>query len=105
MGADVSFSIVFEVQRKEALSDEEFVRLWLGHSDVAAELPGLRHYEILPVSGGDEGGPDGFVLMRFDSKEAADEAFASPQMAASAADSASFAAHFGTFYVDSHRIV
>jgi uncharacterized protein (TIGR02118 family) len=101
----MSYTIIFDVQRKDDLDHEEFVRIWLGHSAVAAELPGLRHYEILPVTGGDEGGPDGFVLMRFDSKEAADAAFASPEMAVSAADSASFASRFGTYEVDSHRIV
>jgi uncharacterized protein (TIGR02118 family) len=101
----MAYTIIFDVQRKDDLDHEEFVRLWLEHSGVAAALPGLRHYEILPVTGGDEGGADGFVLMRFDSKEAADAAFASPEMAASAADSASFASRFGTYEVDSHRIV
>jgi uncharacterized protein (TIGR02118 family) len=99
---------MFEVQRKDGLSDEEFVELWLGHSDVAAALPRLRHYEILPVTTAIEpaaGAPDGFVLMRFDSKQDADAAFASPEMQGSSADSASFARHFSTFHVDSHSIV
>lgn len=104
----MSYSILFEVQRKEGLSDDEFVGTWLEHSAVAAKLPGLRDYEILPVTGAIDAGerpPDGFVLMRFDSKEDADAAFASPEMEASSADSDSFAAHFSTFFVDSHRIV
>ena len=101
----MAYTIIFDVQRKQDLGHDEFVRRWLEHSGVAARLPGLRHYEILPVTGGDEGGPDGFVLMRFDSKEAADEAFASPVMAESSADSAFFASAFGLFYVDSHRVV
>jgi uncharacterized protein (TIGR02118 family) len=104
----MSYTIMFEVQRKDGLSDEEFVDLWLRHSSVAAGLPRLRHYEILPVTGAidaAEGAPDGFVMMRFDSKADADAAFASPEMKASSADSADFARHFSMFSLDSHRIL
>jgi uncharacterized protein (TIGR02118 family) len=104
----MAYTILFEVYRKEGLSEEEFVSLWLEHSAVAAELPRLREYKILPVTGSIEAtepAPDGFVLMRFDSKEDADAAFASPQMEASSADSGSFARHFATFYLDTHSVV
>ena len=104
----MAYTVLFEVERKEGLTDEEFVSTWLGHSDIAAELPKLRGYEILTVNGSMEtkGQPaDGFVIMRFDSKEDADAAFESPQMEASANDSPSFAAHFATYVVDSHTIV
>lgn len=104
----MAFTVLFVVERKEGLTDEEFVATWLKHSKVAAELPGLRGYEILTVDESAEakGRPaDGFVLMRFDSKEDCDAAFASPEMAASAADSPDFAAHFATYFVSSHSIV
>jgi uncharacterized protein (TIGR02118 family) len=104
----MAYTVLFEVERKEGLSDEEFVATWLKHSHVAAELPRLRGYEILTVDDSAEtkGQPaDGFVLMRFDSKEDCDAAFASPQMEASAADSPSFAAHFATYFVSSHTVV
>lgn len=104
----MAFTVLFVVERKEGLTDEEFVGTWLKHSKVGAELPGLRGYEILTVDESAEakGRPaDGFVLMRFDSKEDCDAAFASPEMAASAADSTDFAAHFATYFVSSHSIV
>lgn len=104
----MSYTVLFEVERKEGLSDEEFVATWLEHSKIAAELPRLRGYEILTVNESAEtnGRPaDGFVLMRFDSKADCEAAFASPEMAASADDSPAFAANFATYFVDSHTVV
>jgi uncharacterized protein (TIGR02118 family) len=104
----MSYTVLFEVERKEGLSDEKFVTTWLEHSKIAAGLPRLRGYEILTVneSADTEGRPaDGFVIMRFDSKEDCDAAFASPEMTASAQDSPAFAASFATYFVDSHTVL
>lgn len=105
----MSFTLVFEVFRKEGLDQEQFLQSWLGeHAEIAAKLPRVREYQILPVSGSAEASdpvPDGFVLMRFDSEEDADAALASPEMAAAAADSANFARHFSTFQVKSGKRV
>ncbi|MFN8217079.1 MAG: EthD family reductase [Solirubrobacterales bacterium] len=104
----MAYTILFAVERKEGLSDEEFVATWLEHSKVGAALPNLRGYEILTVDESAETGgkpADGFVIMRFDSKEDWEAAAASPEMATSVADSPSFAAHFSTYFVESHTII
>lgn len=102
-------TMVFGVYRKDGMSQEEFLDHWRGeHAEIAARLPQVREYLIMPVTASAEAPepvPHGFVMMRFDTKEDAEAAVASPEMAAAVEDSANFAGHFSTFHVDTTKVV
>ena len=71
------------VWKKSELSDAEFRRLWLGeHVAYAKRLPGLREYTIDFVVDAEEGAPNGIATVRFDSREALEQAFSDPQLKA-----------------------
>jgi uncharacterized protein (TIGR02118 family) len=103
------YTLLFEVYRKDGISQDEMLDHWLGeHAEIAARLPKVREYQILPVTESaetHEPTPHGFVLMRFDDKDDAEAALGSPEMAAAGEDSQAFAGHFSTFHVDSHKVV
>jgi hypothetical protein len=69
------------VHRRADISREEFARRWLGeHAEVAARLEGIRGYVIYFAQ--DDGASfDGIAVTTFDSREAAERAFADPAVA------------------------
>jgi uncharacterized protein (TIGR02118 family) len=70
------------VRKQPGLRRDEFVARWTGeHVEIARRLPGLRGYSILILDG--ETAPyDGIAITTFDSREAAERAFAVPELAA-----------------------
>ena len=69
------------VWKKPDLCDAEFRRHWLGeHVAYAKLLPGVREYTIDFVTEGSQDGPQGIATLRFDSKEALEEAFCLPEL-------------------------
>lgn len=70
------------VRKRADLTREEFIARWLGeHAELARRLEGLRSYTI-DVLEGDEPPYDGIAITCFDSREAAERAFADPALAA-----------------------
>ena len=105
----MSYTVVFQIWKKQEADEAEFMAHWTGeHAEVVTQVPRLRGYEIMRVTSSvdaGEGAPDGFVVLRFDSREDADAALASAEMAAAGADSATYFSDFAAFHVDAHRIV
>ena len=70
------------VWKRPELSDAEFRHIWLGeHVEYAKQLPEIREYTIDFVTEGPKGGaPDAVATLRFDTREALDAAFSSPEL-------------------------
>ena len=69
------------VWKRRELSDAEFRQLWLGeHVDYAKQLSGVREYTIDFVTDGPESAPSAIATLRFDSHEALEAAFSSPDL-------------------------
>jgi hypothetical protein len=69
------------VHRRADISQDEFARRWLGeHADVAARLEGLRGY-VLYLATDACASFDGIAVTTFDSREAAEHAFADADIA------------------------
>ena len=99
------YTVIYELYRKEGLSQEEFVTYWHEtHKRIAMQIPHVRSYKICPVTEADgvEGEEiAGFVIFEFDSKDDFDVAHDSPEFAATAADaSGNFVLHFTRYAVD-----
>lgn len=101
------FTVIYELYRREELSQDEFVDYWLNtHKPIALTMPNLRGYEIWPASEpadplGDE--VAGFVILRFDSREDYERTHESEEFAATAADANNFARHYTRYFVDPHK--
>jgi uncharacterized protein (TIGR02118 family) len=96
--------VLFAIFRKPELSFEEFLTHYREvHIPMARELPKLRQYDIYPVQpgpGADDGTPDAFTAMTFDSVEDFETFLASPQMGAIAEDNDQFIGRFEMYTVD-----
>jgi uncharacterized protein (TIGR02118 family) len=105
----MAYQVIYQVFRKEGMSQEEFGRYWRDvHGPIAAALPLVRGYDNYLVSSAMQAAdpvPDGFTILRFDSKEDADAAMASEEMAAAGADAANFTRHFAIFTADHIPVV
>jgi uncharacterized protein (TIGR02118 family) len=67
------------VWKRPDLSDTEFREIWQGeHVLYAKRLSGLREYVIDFVTEGPSDGPSGIATLRFDSRQALDDAFSDP---------------------------
>lgn len=103
------YTVIYELYRREELSQEEFVDYWLNvHRPIAMKMPDLRGYEIWPVTGSaDPLGEEvaGFVILRFDSEEDFHRTHESPEFAATAADADKFARHYTRYAVDVHQLI
>jgi uncharacterized protein (TIGR02118 family) len=103
------YTLIYELYRKEGMSQEEFVDYWLNtHRPIAMKMPNLRGYEIWPVEDsaavlGDE--VAGFVILRFDSRADFEETHASEEFAATAADADNFARHYTRYAVQTHEVI
>ncbi|HEY3061859.1 MAG TPA: EthD family reductase [Roseiflexaceae bacterium] len=86
--------IVLLLHRRADLTVEEFRRQWHGqHTELLSRLPGLQRLVLNDVLPGPDGAPppcDGIAEDWFDSPEAMQAAFASPEGQAVAADAANF---------------
>ena len=94
------------VRKRPELTRDEFVACWLGeHVEIAKRLPGLRGYVIHILEGGDP--PlDGIAVTTFDSREAAEQAFADPELAPGLRRTRDeFAESVEVFFVEEHIIV
>jgi uncharacterized protein (TIGR02118 family) len=99
------YTVIFELYRKEGVSQEEFVSHWHEvHKPIAMQIPLVRSYKICPVTEavGVEGEEHaGFVIFEFDSKEDFDTAHESPEWDATAADALeNFVRSFTRYAVD-----
>lgn len=84
------FKLVIMLYRRDDMSAAEFAHWWIDeHAARAAELPGLRRLVFNLVESDDPQSPDGISELWFDSREAADAAYASDVGLAVAADSTS----------------
>lgn len=93
------------VHRRPDLGRDEFLARWTGeHAAAAARLNGLRGYVVYVPDG--EASFDGIAITSFDSREAADRAFADPELAAELARTRDeFAASIEVHFVEEHVIV
>ena len=94
------------VKRLPELDRDEFLARWTGeHVEIARRLPGLRGYSILTLEG--EAPPyDGIAITTFDSREAAEHAFAVPELAEGLARTRDeFAASVEVFFAEEHVVV
>ncbi len=82
------FKLVIMLFRREDMTSADFATWWLDeHAPRAKELPGLRRLVFNLVASDDPDAPDGISELWFDSREAADAAYASEIGLAVAADS------------------
>lgn len=94
------------VRRLPNLSQEEFAARWLGeHVTAARRLPALRGYTIDVVIDG-RAPFDGLATVRFDSRIAAEAAFAEPDLAGELARTRDqFATSTEIVWVEEHVVV
>jgi uncharacterized protein (TIGR02118 family) len=94
------------VRKRPELSSEAFLSRWKGeHIEIAKRLPGLRGY-VIHVLEGESPPYDGIAITTFDSRDDAERAFASPELAQGLARTRDeFAASVEVFYADEHVIV
>jgi uncharacterized protein (TIGR02118 family) len=96
------------VRRLPELDRDEFARRWLGeHVEIARRLPGLLEYRIDVLRPeGIELPYDGIAVTRFDSRAAAEAAFAVPELAADLRRTRdTFAAAADVVFADEHVVV
>jgi uncharacterized protein (TIGR02118 family) len=94
------------VRKQPGLDRAEFLARWTGeHVEIARRLPGLRGYSILILDG--EAPPyDGIAVTTFDSREAAERAFAVPELAEGLARTRDeFAASVEVYFAEEHVVV
>jgi len=94
------------VKKLPGLGRDEFLARWTGeHVEVARRLPGLRGYSIL-ILDGDAPPYDGIAITTFDSREAAERAFAVPELAEGLARTRDeFAASVEVHFAEEHVVV
>ena len=106
-GIDVVIKRISLVRRRPDLSADEFVAYWLGpHADIAREMPGALGYVVNVAQDPEEAGWDGFAEVWFESREAAEAAFASEPFASRIrADRPKFVAEQRIFFVDETTVL
>jgi uncharacterized protein (TIGR02118 family) len=101
------YTVVYTVYRLEGMDRQRFIHYWIDeHAPIAARIPGVRQLEILPVTDAEEGlgdGIDGFVVLRFDSREDFALSQSTPEWARSIEDTRLFARHLTRHVVDSYE--
>jgi uncharacterized protein (TIGR02118 family) len=95
------------VWKRPELTREEFAATWLGeHVAIAKQLPGLREYTVDILEPDGELPFDGLATTRFDTREAAEAAFARPDLAKGlSATRETFAQSVQVFFVEEHVVV
>ena len=103
------YTVLYALYRQPEIDREAFVDHWMNvHRPIASRMPGLRGYEIWPVTecedpAGEE--IDGLAVLRFDSNEAFERTLASPEFAEASTDARKFIHHFTRYAVDVHHII
>ena len=94
------------VRKRPELSPEAFLAHWTDeHVDIAKRLPGLRGY-VIHILDGEAPPYDGIAITTFDSREAAERAFADPALAEGLARTRDeFAASVEVYFAEEHIIV
>jgi len=94
------------VRKRPELSREQFLAAWTGeHVEIARQLPGLRGY-VIHLLDGDDPPYDGIAVTTFESREAAERAFATPGLAEGLERTRDdFAASVQVFFGEEHVIV
>jgi len=95
MSAPSLTKVVYLVDKLAGMSDEDFVAHWTTtHAELAQAMPGLRGYSINLPSRQQRGRrpKDGYAALWFDSRDAAKEAWASPEGKATGQDGELFMA-------------
>jgi uncharacterized protein (TIGR02118 family) len=94
------------VRKRPELTREEFLERWTGeHVEIARRLPGLRGY-VIQILDGESPPLDGIAITTFDSREAAERAFADPELAAGLRRTRDeFAESVEVYFVEEHTIV
>jgi uncharacterized protein (TIGR02118 family) len=101
------YRVLFAMYRKEGTSAEDFVAHYRdSHIPITSRFAGLRHYEVLPVTGTEEqDAPDAFAVMAFDSEEDFQAVLSSPEFGEAMEDSAKFVARASSYVVDQIPVV
>jgi uncharacterized protein (TIGR02118 family) len=94
------------VRKRPELSREEFLARWTGeHVEIAGRLSGLRGY-VIQILVGDDPPYDGIAITTFDSRQAAERAFADPDIAEGLSRTRDeFAASVEVFFAEEYTIV
>lgn len=103
-----AFKHVGLITKRADMTFEEFVAYWTDvHSAIARDLPGLQRYVINPIDRRlyPDSPIDGFSELWFDSIEAAQTAFASPQGQLAYDDVPNFAENVAVTYITEQRQV
>jgi uncharacterized protein (TIGR02118 family) len=104
----IPVKIIYTVRKLPALSWDEFVSHWnTTHADLAQLMPGLRGYSINIGSVEQRGSRpfDGYAMLRFDSREAAKQAWATPEGVATAQDGTLFMEHPAALMVTERNVI
>ncbi len=100
--------IVYLVEKRAEMSDAAFVEHWTTvHADLAQTMPGVLGYSINSPSSLQRGPRplDGYAVLNFASRDAAKEAWQSPEGLATAADGLLFMAAARALIVDERVVV
>jgi uncharacterized protein (TIGR02118 family) len=94
------------VRKRPELTREQFLARWTGeHVEIAKRLPGLRGY-VIQILDGESPILDGIAITTFDSREAAERAFADPDLADGLRRTRDdFAESVDVYFVEEHTIV
>jgi uncharacterized protein (TIGR02118 family) len=99
------------LKRKPGMTQQEFAARWLNeHTKLSAKMPGLREYRIniaVAHQPNDDAGPvyDGTAELWWDSMEAMEAAFGSPEGVTAGADADSFADVRLHIYTEEYMVV
>jgi uncharacterized protein (TIGR02118 family) len=101
--------------RKEGMSKEEFLKHWNDHLPISHAVPGLRRYTLCHIVSEPQrkdvpvvwelGQVDGIAETWFDSQEATEKAFSSPEGLAWLAHGSTFIGRQKTFVVDEEFVI
>ncbi len=94
------------VRKRSDLTREEFLARWTGeHVEYAKRLPGLRGY-VIHILDGEAPPIDGIAITTFDSRDAAERAFADPDLAPGLGRTRDdFAESVEVYFMEEHVIV
>lgn len=101
--------------RKEGMSKEEFLKHWNDHLPISHAVPGLRRYTLCHILSEPQrkdvpvvwklGQVDGIAETWFDSQEATEKAFSSPEGLAWLAHGSTFIGRQKTFVVEEEFVI
>jgi uncharacterized protein (TIGR02118 family) len=101
------YRVLFAMYRKEGTSADDFVAHYRdSHIPITRRFAGLRHYEVLPVTGAEgDDAPDAFASMVFDSEGDFQAVLSSPEFQEAMEDSGKFVSRASSYVVDQIPVV